>query len=69
MRRVRANYDLPAIAVSGFGMDGDLKCSEDAGFATHITKPVDIAQLDSTIRSLLPRTQPAAAAATTHPIS
>jgi len=61
MRKVRATYEMPAIAVRGFGMDGDLKCSQDAGFAAHLTKPVDIGQLDGMIRSLLPRTQPAAA--------
>jgi CheY-like chemotaxis protein len=56
MRAVRASHEVPGIAVSGFGMDGDLKCSQDAGFATHMTKPVDIQQLDNMIRSLLPRT-------------
>jgi signal transduction histidine kinase/CheY-like chemotaxis protein len=54
MRAVRETYALPGVAVSGFGMDGDLKCSHDAGFAAHMTKPVDIQQLDLMIRSLLP---------------
>ena len=57
MRTVRATYELPGIAVSGFGMDGDLKSSHDAGFAAHMTKPVDIQQLDTMIRSLLPNSR------------
>ncbi|MEA2711485.1 MAG: hypothetical protein QOF78_4086 [Phycisphaerales bacterium] len=65
MRKVRASYEIPGIAVSGFGMDGDLKSSQDAGFAAHLTKPVDMQHLDSTIRSLLrvPATQSPAASA------
>ena len=51
MRKVRAAHDVPGIAVSGFGMDTDLKNSRDAGFATHITKPVDLKQLDVAIRA------------------
>jgi PAS domain S-box-containing protein len=51
MRRVRAAHDVPGIAVSGYGMDSDLKNSRDAGFLTHITKPVDLKQLDAAIRT------------------
>jgi CheY-like chemotaxis protein len=51
MRRVRAAHDVPGIAVSGYGMDADLKNSRDAGFLTHITKPVDLKQLDAAIRT------------------
>ena len=32
-------------------MDADLKNSRDAGFLTHITKPVDLKQLDAAIRT------------------
>jgi PAS domain S-box-containing protein len=64
MRQLRAGgSNLPGIAVSGFGMDGDLKSSQDAGFAAHLTKPVDVQHLDATIRSLLPH--PAHAVPTT----
>jgi PAS domain S-box-containing protein len=51
MRKVRATHDVPGIAVSGFGMDADLKNSREAGFTTHITKPIDLKQLDVAIRS------------------
>jgi PAS domain S-box-containing protein len=51
MRQVRRDHDLPGIAVSGYGMDSDLKNSHDAGFFMHITKPVDVKQLDAAIRT------------------
>lgn len=50
MRHVRRLYAIPGIAISGFGMDSDLKTSHDAGFCTHLTKPVDLNQLESAIR-------------------
>jgi signal transduction histidine kinase/PAS domain-containing protein len=33
------------IAVSGFGMDHDVRRSAEAGFSTHLTKPVDMMEL------------------------
>jgi PAS domain S-box-containing protein len=42
-RRVPSKPRL--IALSGYGSDGDLKASRDAGFEMHIVKPVDLAQL------------------------
>ena len=51
MRKVRASHDVPGIAVSGFGMDADIRNSREAGFVMHITKPIDLRQLDNAIRS------------------
>ena len=51
MRTIRQSHDVPGIAVSGYGMDADLKNSRDAGFFMHITKPVDVKQLDAAIRT------------------
>lgn len=42
-----------AIALSGFGMEEDLVRSAVSGFARHLTKPVDLAELDTTIQFLL----------------
>ncbi|HZN67476.1 MAG TPA: PAS domain S-box protein [Tepidisphaeraceae bacterium] len=54
MRKIRADHGvLPGIAISGFGMDTDVRNSYDAGFLSHITKPVDVRQLDATIRTVL----------------
>jgi DNA-binding response OmpR family regulator len=33
------------IALSGYGSDGDLKASREAGFELHIVKPIDLAHL------------------------
>ncbi|MEO5721515.1 MAG: response regulator, partial [Chthoniobacterales bacterium] len=36
---------LPAIALSGYGMDEDVKRAKDAGFGAHLVKPVPFDQL------------------------
>jgi PAS domain S-box-containing protein len=46
MRELRARgLDLPGIALSGYGQEQDVRQSEEAGFSTHITKPVDLDRL------------------------
>jgi PAS domain S-box-containing protein len=50
LRRLRAT---PAIALSGFGMEEDLVRCIDAGFDLHITKPVNIKQLEASIERLI----------------
>lgn len=40
---------LPAVAMSGFGMDDDLERSREAGFSEHLTKPVEFAALHEAI--------------------
>jgi CheY-like chemotaxis protein len=50
MRRIRARRNLPGIALTGFGTDGDIEKSRAAGFATHLTKPIDFARLDAEIQ-------------------
>ena len=41
---------LPGIAISGFGSEEDLQESAGAGFAEHLTKPIDLNRLESAIR-------------------
>jgi signal transduction histidine kinase len=53
MRQLRSEYRLRGIALSGFGMEEDVKQAEEAGFSRHLTKPVDFDLLLSTIRELL----------------
>lgn len=51
-RRLRAspsNGRIPLIALSGYGQPKDLKRAYDAGFDSHLTKPVAIDQLRSAI--------------------
>lgn len=45
----------PAIAMSGFGMDEDVGRSQQAGFAEHLTKPVEFSALQQAIARLAPR--------------
>ncbi len=40
MSALRAERGLPGIAMSGFGMEEDLRRSAEAGFHEHLTKPV-----------------------------
>jgi signal transduction histidine kinase/ActR/RegA family two-component response regulator len=44
-----AQHALPAIALSGFGTENDLRSSLEAGFAAHLTKPVSMTDLLETI--------------------
>ena len=52
LRRIRTKREVPALALSGFGMDEDIERSRDAGFADHLTKPVSIDRLRSAIAEL-----------------
>lgn len=52
IRRIRETRHVPALALSGFGMDEDLQRSRDAGFADHLTKPVSLDRLQSAIAGL-----------------
>ena len=40
---------MPGIALSGYGMEDDRRRSLDAGFAEHLTKPVDFARLEAAV--------------------
>ena len=44
---------IPAIALSGYAMDEDLKRALDAGFSAHVAKPVDPDKLLVLIRKLI----------------
>jgi CheY-like chemotaxis protein len=52
MRELRTKTNRPAIALTGFGMESDVKASEEAGFDLHLTKPIDIDQLLTAIEGL-----------------
>ncbi len=59
MRELRRAYGLCGIALSGFGTDDDLAASKDAGFAEHLTKPVDWDRLRNAITRLIATTKDA----------
>ena len=54
MRELGGGRGLPGIAMSGFGSEEDVRLSREAGFATHLTKPIDIARLESAIQEFGP---------------
>jgi PAS domain S-box-containing protein len=58
MRFLQTHHGLRGIALSGFGSEDDIEASSAAGFAEHLTKPVDWPQLRSAIERLL-ATKPA----------
>lgn len=53
MRTLSEEYGLRGIALSGFGAESDLEQSLAAGFARHLIKPINIAEVRSTIAELL----------------
>jgi nitrogen-specific signal transduction histidine kinase/CheY-like chemotaxis protein len=54
MKTLRDTHGLKGIALSGFGTEEDLAASAAAGFAAHLTKPVDWDRLRGEIERLLP---------------
>ncbi len=53
VKRLRATRPIPAIALSGYGMDEDIRHSQEAGFAAHLIKPVDFAQLEQALLEVM----------------
>jgi signal transduction histidine kinase len=49
MTYLRAMSGIPGIAISGFGMNGDVEKSFDAGFSEHLVKPVKMESLEAAI--------------------
>lgn len=49
MRALRKQYHVKGICLSGYGMDEDIRRSREAGFAEHLTKPVDVQALQAAI--------------------
>lgn len=45
MRELSRGHRLRGIALSGYGTDKDIHASHEAGFALHLTKPVDLDRL------------------------
>jgi PAS domain S-box-containing protein len=48
--RLRSRRPVKAIALSGFGLDDDIRQSRAVGFSEHLTKPVDLRTLETAIR-------------------
>jgi PAS domain S-box-containing protein len=54
MKALRDAQGMKGIALSGFGTDEDVAASEAAGFAAHLTKPIDWERLRAEIQRIRP---------------
>jgi len=53
MRQLRAISAIPGIAISGFGNNGDIERSLQAGFSEHLIKPIKLENLEAAIERAL----------------
>jgi PAS domain S-box-containing protein len=53
MRELVRRHGLKGIALSGYGMEEDVRRSEEAGFDRHLTKPIDRQALEAAIRQVV----------------
>jgi CheY-like chemotaxis protein len=53
LRSMSAQRPMKAIAISGYDMGEHIRRAQDAGFARHVTKPVNFQVLMDTIREVL----------------
>jgi two-component system CheB/CheR fusion protein len=52
-RQLRAKHAaLQGIAISGYGMEEDIRRSQESGFAEHLVKPLDLKRLEAAIAQL-----------------
>jgi signal transduction histidine kinase/DNA-binding response OmpR family regulator len=54
MQKLKSDHPIFGIALTGFGMEDDLRRSHDVGFAHHLIKPVDLNRLDALIQQADP---------------
>ena len=60
MGELSVRYRLPGVALSGYGMEEDIRKSRQAGFARHLTKPVTLELLVDVIDQVRESKEPAA---------
>jgi CheY-like chemotaxis protein len=53
MRQLLSKFSIRGIALSGYGMEEDIRRSHQAGFVEHLTKPVDLAELHGAIHRVM----------------
>jgi two-component system CheB/CheR fusion protein len=55
MREIQRQRPVPAVALSGYGMEEDHRKSQDAGFFAHLVKPVTIDQISGALEAIARR--------------
>ncbi len=53
MRHALTRWPVKGIALSGFGREDDIRRAHEAGFAAHLTKPIDFSGLEDEIRRVV----------------
>jgi PAS domain S-box-containing protein len=53
MRQVKARHHMRGIALSGLGMEEDVRSSREAGFEQHLVKPVSFQHLEQAIQRIV----------------
>ena len=53
LRSMGPGRSVPAIALTGYGSEEDRKMCLEAGFALHLTKPIETRQLGDAIRNII----------------
>jgi CheY-like chemotaxis protein len=53
IREIHREHAWPAIALSGYGMDEDVRRSHEAGFRVTWVKPIDFKQLERALEDLV----------------
>ena len=61
MEQLRDRHGLRGVALSGYGMELDQERSLRSGFATHLTKPVDLQRLLRALAEFTPASSPSKA--------
>lgn len=49
IQKLRQQSAVPAVALTGYGMEDDIRRCSEAGFNAHLTKPVNFAELNALI--------------------
>jgi signal transduction histidine kinase/response regulator RpfG family c-di-GMP phosphodiesterase len=50
MEKLKSDHPIFGIALTGFGMEDDLRKSQEVGFNHHLVKPIDLNRLDALIQ-------------------
>jgi two-component system CheB/CheR fusion protein len=53
MEQIRQRHGIKGIALSGYGMEEDVRRSREAGFSEHMVKPINVMSLEAVLRRVV----------------
>ena len=53
MQQIKSRHSMKGIAMSGYGLEEDVRKSREAGFSDHVVKPANVDQLEQAIRRIV----------------